>query len=231
MELDAFDGSSRRRTPMTSPSSVRAVISRSSGTRIAASEWYRPASISSGEPGVYPTSVVADAACLPGAVAAPLPARPRRRTPRRSPDGRGRRRAWGRAARVAGSPRRRPRRRTDGPVRETTRRSAPRASASSSSDCVVAEHLDVGSELLEQVDEVPGEGVVVVDHQKLHAYSSSASSIAASSAASFARHSRCSAAGSESATTPAPAWSRATPSATTIVLSAMQVSIVPSGRT
>ena len=96
---------------------------------------------------------------------------------------------------------------------------------------VVAVHGDLGAALLEQVDEVPGEGVVVVDHQELHAYSSSARSIAASSAASFARHSRCSASGSESATTPAPAWSRATPSATTIVRSAMHESIVPSGST
>src|SRR5206468_3905747 len=98
-------------------------------------------------------------------------------------------------------------------------------------DHVVAEDLDVRAELLEQVHEVPGERVVVVQHQELHAYSSSASSIAASSAASFARHSRCSASGTESATTPAPAWSRATPSATTIVRSAMHVSIVPPGST
>ena len=98
-------------------------------------------------------------------------------------------------------------------------------------DRVVAEDLDLGAELLEQMDEVPRERVVVVEHQDLHAYSLSASSIAASSAASFARHSRCSAAGSESATIPAPACSRATPSATTIVRSAMQVSIVPPGST
>ena len=98
-------------------------------------------------------------------------------------------------------------------------------------DRVVAEDVDVGAALLEEVDEVPGERVVVVEHEDLHAYSTSASSMAASSAASFARHSRCSASGSESATTPAPACSRATPSATTIVRSAMHVSIVPSGST
>src|SRR5262249_19016107 len=98
-------------------------------------------------------------------------------------------------------------------------------------DRVVAEHVDVGTPLLEQVHEVPRERVVVVQHQDLHAYSASASSIAASSAASFARHSRCSAAGSESATTPAPAWSCATPPETTIVRSAMHVSIDPPGST
>ena len=98
-------------------------------------------------------------------------------------------------------------------------------------DRVVAKDVDLGAEFLEQVHEVPGEGVVVVDHQELHAYSSSARAIAASRAASFARHSRCSASGSESATTPAPAWRCTTPSATTIVRSAMHVSIVPPGRT
>ena len=98
-------------------------------------------------------------------------------------------------------------------------------------DRVVPAHDDLGAELLEQVHEVVGEGVVVVDEENLHAYSFSASSSAASSAASLARHSRCSAAGSESATTPAPAWSRAIPSAITIVRRAMHVSIVPPGST
>src|SRR4029079_6230169 len=98
-------------------------------------------------------------------------------------------------------------------------------------DRVVAEDVDVRTALLEQVHEVPGERVVVVDAQHVHAYSTSASSIAASSAASFARHSRCSASGSESETTPAPACRRANPSETTLVRSAMHVSIVPSGST
>ena len=98
-------------------------------------------------------------------------------------------------------------------------------------DRVVAEDMDLGAALLEEVDEVPRERVVVVEDEDPHAYSTSASSIAASSAASFARHSRCSASGSESTTTPAPACSRATPPDTTIVRSAMHVSIEPSGRT
>ena len=47
-------------------------------------------------------------------------------------------------------------------------------------------------------------------------------------AASFRRHSSCSAAGSESATMPTPACRWATPSRSTIVLIAMHVSSVPS---
>src|ERR687884_195325 len=47
-------------------------------------------------------------------------------------------------------------------------------------------------------------------------------------AASFRRHSSCSAAGSESATTPAPAWRCATPSRNTIVRIAIHVSSVAS---
>ena len=114
---------------------------------------------------------------------------------------------------------------------EMTRRSGRERLGLGDRDRVVAEHVDVGAALFEEVDEVPRERVVVVEDEDPHAYSASASSMAVSSAASFARHSRCSASGSESATTPAPAWSRATPSATTIVRSAMHVSIVPSGRT
>src|SRR3990172_2964432 len=84
-------------------------------------------------------------------------------------------------------------------------------------DHVVAVDGDICAELLEEVHEIPRERVVVVDHEELHAYSRSARSIAASSAASLARHSRYSAVGSESATMPAPAWSLATPSPITIL--------------
>src|SRR3990172_6944391 len=69
-------------------------------------------------------------------------------------------------------------------------------------DHVVAVDGNVCAELLEEVHEIPRERVVVVDHEELHAYSRSARSIAASSAASLARHSRYSAAGSDSATMP-----------------------------
>src|SRR5207302_2001731 len=48
-------GSSRWRTAITSPSSQVAEISSSSGTRAAASEWYRPASNAGGRPAKRPT--------------------------------------------------------------------------------------------------------------------------------------------------------------------------------
>src|SRR5262249_33918743 len=94
-------------------------------------------------------------------------------------------------------------------------------------DRVVSPDYDLGAKLAEEVREVVREAVVVVDEED-HA-PSSASAIACSSAASLARHSACSAAGSESATIPAPAWRCAIPSASTIVRMAMQVSSVPSG--
>src|SRR5436853_26553 len=78
------------------------------------------------------------------------------------------------------------------------------------------------AERAEEVREVVRERVVAVDEQD-HA-AASARSIAASRAASLRRHSSCSAAGSESATIPAPAWRCATPSASTIVRMAMHVS-------
>ena len=70
-------------------------------------------------------------------------------------------------------------------------------------DRVVSAHQDLRAELSEEMREVVRERVVVVD-QEDHARAS-ARSIAVSSAASFRRHSSCSAAGSESATIPAPA--------------------------
>src|ERR1043166_4611940 len=94
-------------------------------------------------------------------------------------------------------------------------------------DRVVAPHGDLGSELAEEVREVVGEGVVVVD-QEDHRLAS-ASSIAVSRAASLFRHSLCSAPGSESATIPAPAWSSATPSSSTIVRIAMHASSASPG--
>src|SRR5712691_867845 len=87
-------------------------------------------------------------------------------------------------------------------------------------------HRDLRAELAQVVREVVRERVVVVDKQY---HDASARSIAASSAASLRRHSSCSAVGSESATIPAPACSRASPSSSTIVLIAMHVSSEPSG--
>src|SRR6478735_6570356 len=96
-------------------------------------------------------------------------------------------------------------------------------------DLVVAAHDHLSAELLEQVDEVVREAVVVVDEQDHR--SDSASVIAVSRAASFRRHSSCSACGSESATIPAPAWRWATRSWSTTVRIAMQVSRSPFGCT
>src|SRR2546430_2690661 len=94
-------------------------------------------------------------------------------------------------------------------------------------DLVVAADEDLGTELREEVDEVVGEAVVVVDEEDHR--SVSARVIAVSSAASLRRHSSCSACGSESATIPAPAWRCATPPWRTIVRIVMQVSRSPSG--
>ena len=71
-------------------------------------------------------------------------------------------------------------------------------------ELVVPAHDHLGSERAEQVREVVRERVVVVDQEDHEAAScsDSARSIAVSSALSLARHSSCSAAGSESATTP-----------------------------
>ena len=94
-------------------------------------------------------------------------------------------------------------------------------------DCVVASYNHFSAKLAEQIGEVVRERVVVVDEEDQRC-SDSARSIAASTAASLRRHSSCSAAGSESATMPAPACRCATPSRSTIDLIAMHVSRVSS---
>src|SRR5438445_13847851 len=96
-------------------------------------------------------------------------------------------------------------------------------------ELVIPPHDDVRAERAEEVREVVRERVVVVDQQDHGAAScsDSASSIAASSAPSLARHSSCSAAGSESATMPPPACRCATPSRSHSVRIAMQVSSSP----
>src|SRR5213078_1259399 len=94
-------------------------------------------------------------------------------------------------------------------------------------DRVVPPDRHLRAELAEQVREVVGERVVVVDQQDHRL--ASASSIAISSAASLRRHSSCSAAGSESATIPAPACSSAAPPSRITVRIAMQVSKEPPG--
>src|SRR5207302_6561408 len=96
-------------------------------------------------------------------------------------------------------------------------------------ELVVPPYDDVRAECAEEMREVPREAVVVVDQEDHGAAScsDSASSMAISSARSFARHSSCSAAGSESATMPPPACRCATPLRSHSVLIAMHVSSSP----
>ena len=96
------------------------------------------------------------------------------------------------------------------PVR-TTRWEGESCSASSGEISSLRRTSNVRAELAEQVGEVVGERVVVVDRARSSRLPPPASS-AASSAASLFRHSWCSAAGSESATMPPPACRYACPS-------------------
>src|SRR6266436_1453416 len=75
-------------------------------------------------------------------------------------------------------------------------------------DGVVAPHVDLGAELAQVLDQVVGEGVVVVDHEEPRRshHRASARRTAWSMARDLLTHSRCSASGLESATMPAPAW-------------------------
>src|SRR4051794_1046847 len=81
---------------------------------------------------------------------------------------------------------------------------------------VVSHHVHVRSELTQVLDEVVGERVVVVDHEHVHAQPpcAHASAIARRTAAAFASVSSPSYWGSESATSPAPAWTCTRPSLT-----------------
>src|SRR6185503_4804596 len=99
----------------------------------------------------------------------------------------------------------------------------------------VAQHLDLGTGDQQKLDEVVGEGVVVVDDEDARhscgvahrASSCSASASAASIAAALLSVSRCSLAGSESATMPAPAATATSPPRTSRVRMVMQVSMSP----
>src|SRR5262245_16192766 len=75
------------------------------------------------------------------------------------------------------------------------------------SETVIARDAHVGVELAERLHEVEREGVVVVDDED-HANHSRASPIARKRAAAFASASAYSFSGTESATMPAPAWTR-----------------------
>src|SRR5690606_21089430 len=73
-------------------------------------------------------------------------------------------------------------------------------------DLVVADHAHVGAQFPEVLHEVPGEGIVVVDHQQHQKDPDSASLTAWNMARALFMVSSHSARGTESATTPAPAW-------------------------
>src|SRR5829696_6938629 len=113
-------------------------------------------------------------------------------------------------------------------------------------DGVIALDGDAGAELAQELVQVVGEAVVVVDQQNVRAHATtssfgcgdwtgldvdsmrSASPTAASTAWALFSVSWYSVAGSESATTPPPAWMWATPSFNTSVRMVMAVSRSPS---
>src|SRR5262249_16389072 len=95
-----------------------------------------------------------------------------------------------------------------------------------------ANHVDLATEPEERLRQVERERVVVADDQDFHSRPPwVAISTARRSARAFARVSASSAAGSESATMPAPAWIRHTPSAIVPLRMVMQVSSAPSNPT
>src|SRR5712691_1290873 len=99
-------------------------------------------------------------------------------------------------------------------------------------DLIVAEHRGLDSELSEILDEVVREGVVVVDDREAGRWWSrhhmpSAISMALNIAPAFSNVSSNSRSGRESATTPAPDCTYATPSATTMVRNVIAMSMLP----
>src|SRR5258708_24596769 len=92
---------------------------------------------------------------------------------------------------------------------------------------VIPENLQFRAKLAQILHQVVGEGVVVVDHQDHGASSAEASSAALSSARALCCVSRHSASGSESATTPAAAWTCSTRSFSTAVRMAMATPMSP----
>ena len=97
---------------------------------------------------------------------------------------------------------------------------------------VVADHVDLGPELAQVLDQVVRERIVVVDHQKAHrtraqSPPSLARSIASISARALLNVSWYSASGSESATMPPPDRRKISPSFTMSVRIAMAMSMLP----
>ena len=219
-------GSSRWRTAITSPSSrVRRRLEHVGQRASPRASGSGPAVERLRQPGE-------EAASRRGAPGSPCRARararsrPRRRRPRRSPGGRGRRRASASsAASRAHDLRRRARVRRAGRARARRRGARARAAPPRRRDLVVPPHHDLRPERPEQVREVVGERVVVVDQEDHHASAPTLPGRSRPRArAACRRHSSCSAAGSESATIPPPACRCATPSRRTSVRIAMHVS-------
>src|SRR5690348_13987788 len=93
---------------------------------------------------------------------------------------------------------------------------------------VVAEHFGLAVELGHVLDEVVCEGVVVVDDREPSRHRiSSAICTALNIAPAFSSVSSNSRSGRESATTPAPAWTKTSPPATTSVRSVIAMSRLP----
>src|SRR5258708_5727097 len=93
------------------------------------------------------------------------------------------------------------------------------------SNLVVAFNDEIRSELAKILDQVVGKGIVIVDDQHHMAW---ALSMARNKAIALLTHSWCSDSGTESSTTPQPAWAKAIPSFNTLCLSAMQETTFPS---
>src|SRR2546429_670412 len=93
---------------------------------------------------------------------------------------------------------------------------------------VVAKDRRLRAELGHVLDEVVGERVVVVDHGEARHHIASAISMALNIAPAFSRVSSYSRSGLESATTPQPAWTYASPSVTTTVRRLIAMSRLPS---
>ena len=161
-------GSSRWRTPMISPSSVVAVTSSAAG-RFAALDRERVVARRLERRGQAREHAVAVVRRPATACRASRAARGRscRRTPGRSPGGRGRRRGSESCRRSAGSaaPRCPPSFGVQGPG-EMTICSGASAATSSSAIASLRTHAHVRAELAQVLDEVVGEAVVVVDHQQ-----------------------------------------------------------------
>src|SRR5438876_10633541 len=95
-------------------------------------------------------------------------------------------------------------------------------------DLIVAFHQNYGAELAENLREIVGERIVIIDQEEFQHVTSFARAIAARTAIALRSVSSRSRNGSESATIPAPACTNALPFFKTTQRSAMQLSQFPS---